>query len=640
MPARPDPQACTRCKGRVLVVLGCALAVIVGMLMMAESARREADRAREAQVLIERVRTASLRVDALTWESLATSRAGRASPATIAAGLSAYRDLTSALRGLHRLGDSGGRVAEVERRLGSAYGAGLQALLMSRRDQALARHRALTVFAPAMARLDRAITDASRRQTHIARAALQRARIGSTGSLVVGLLLLLLLGWRLHRMQRSAALTEQARGVERRSEERLAALVRHSSDIVAVIDTSSRIHWIAESVERVLGYEAATLIGRHLSEFVHDEDAHRAIRFLTNAVAHERVVDRESLRLRSAGGDYRHLELLAENRLTDPLVDGILVNLRDVSQRLALEEQLRHQAFHDTLTGLANRALFEDRLARALARERRHGGKTAVIFIDLDDFKIVNDSLGHGSGDELLRGAAARLEAALRPGDTAARLGGDEFAVLVEELGGAEEASRVAERIRQALEPPFVIAGHTLTAAASIGDRLPGRPRHGRGSAPQRRRRDVRREGTRQGAGRDVRAGDAHAGTRAPRTQQRPRRRTRQRRARARLPADRGARRRHDGRRRGAAALEPSTSRPGRPATLHPPGRVQRPDHPDRALGPAHRVRATTQLAGRRSRPRATSRSASTYRPASSRTPRSPRTYGPSSKRPAYRRAD
>jgi len=178
--------------------------------------------------------------------------------------------------------------------------------------------------------------------------------------------------------------------------------------------------------------------------------------------------------LRGADGGYRHLELVADNRLSDPLIDGILLNMRDVSERLALLEQLRHQAFHDSLTGLPNRALFEDRLRRALVRLRRGGGFAAVMFVDLDDFKTVNDGLGHAAGDELLRVTARRLEETLRSQDTAARLGGDEFAVLLEDLVDEREALAIAERVRCALEPPVTVAGHRVAPSASIGVACPG----------------------------------------------------------------------------------------------------------------------------------------------------------------------
>jgi diguanylate cyclase (GGDEF)-like protein/PAS domain S-box-containing protein len=150
-------------------------------------------------------------------------------------------------------------------------------------------------------------------------------------------------------------------------------------------------------------------------------------------------------------------------------VVGRVWSFRDMTEQVRLQTELIHQAFHDPLTGLANQALFRDRLTVAAARLGRHDGRLAVLFIDLDDFKTVNDSLGHSTGDELLRTVSQRIHSCLRPGDTAARLGGDEFAVLIDELASHEDAIGVAERILGVLQQPVELASAEVSAAASIG---------------------------------------------------------------------------------------------------------------------------------------------------------------------------
>ena len=142
---------------------------------------------------------------------------------------------------------------------------------------------------------------------------------------------------------------------------------------------------------------------------------------------------------------------------------------RDLTERKALEEQLRYQAFHDSLTGLPNRALFLERLEHALARTRREGGPVAVLLLDLNEFKRVNDSLGHDAGNAVLIGLAERLKGSLRPGDTVGRIFGDEFVVLLEAPAGEEEAKRVTERIHEALQSPFEVDGHEVFVSPSIG---------------------------------------------------------------------------------------------------------------------------------------------------------------------------
>jgi diguanylate cyclase (GGDEF)-like protein/PAS domain S-box-containing protein len=167
--------------------------------------------------------------------------------------------------------------------------------------------------------------------------------------------------------------------------------------------------------------------------------------------------------------DGRMIELQSMPQRIAGRVVGHVWSFRDMTEQLRLQGDLAHQAFHDPLTGLANQSLFRDRLGVAAARLDRHDHRLAVIFIDLDDFKAVNDQLGHQEGDELLRGVGRRIHACLRPGDTAARLGGDEFAVLIEGLAHPEDATGVAERILAALQEPVVLGSTQVPVAASIG---------------------------------------------------------------------------------------------------------------------------------------------------------------------------
>jgi diguanylate cyclase (GGDEF)-like protein len=178
---------------------------------------------------------------------------------------------------------------------------------------------------------------------------------------------------------------------------------------------------------------------------------------------------RGEFRLRDHDGAWRYVEAVYRNLSDTPDIGGIVLNARDISERKALEGELAHRAFHDPLTELPNRALLVERLQQALARGVRNGRTAAVLFVDLDDFKVINDSLGHRLGDQLLVGVAQRLRACVRPGDTAARLGGDEFVVLLEDMGSEDEAACVAERFLDGLQAPFVLEGHDVYVGASVG---------------------------------------------------------------------------------------------------------------------------------------------------------------------------
>jgi len=258
-------------------------------------------------------------------------------------------------------------------------------------------------------------------------------------------------------------------GELQRSEARFRSLVQNSSDIVAVLDPTGQIGYESTALERVLGHLAGERVGGSIFDLIHPDDAERARTVLAGIAARPGGQATIELRMLHADGSWRWMEGIGANLLDDPDVAGVVLNYRDISERKALEKQLEHQAFHDPMTDLANRALFGDRVQHALARGDRMGhGPTAVLFCDLDDFKTVNDSLGHAAGDELLRAVAERLRACIRPGDTAARLGGDEFGILLEEAD-AEGATLVAERILQGLAKPFSVEARQLAVTASIG---------------------------------------------------------------------------------------------------------------------------------------------------------------------------
>jgi diguanylate cyclase (GGDEF)-like protein/PAS domain S-box-containing protein len=251
-----------------------------------------------------------------------------------------------------------------------------------------------------------------------------------------------------------------------RSEARFRSLVQNSSDVITVIGVDGDVRYQSPSVTRVFGHAPERLEEEGLAALVDAEDlpvVHRALREIEPGATRTLQCG-----VTHADGRRRRVEITASNLLEDADVGGYVLNIRDDTERRALEDQLTHMAFHDPLTDLANRALFQDRVKHAIAR-RRTNSAVAALFIDLDDFKNVNDSLGHGIGDELLVLVGERLRGGLRPGDTVGRLGGDEFAVLLEDIHDEVEPVRAAERILASLSEPFRLGGRTLHTRASIG---------------------------------------------------------------------------------------------------------------------------------------------------------------------------
>jgi diguanylate cyclase (GGDEF)-like protein/PAS domain S-box-containing protein len=264
---------------------------------------------------------------------------------------------------------------------------------------------------------------------------------------------------------------------EARTERRFQSMVQYSSDLITLVGADLRVIYQSPAVEPVLGRRPEAVVGHLLSEFIHPDDLLTVqAQFTKVLTAGSRASSTFQYRVAHLDGQWRTIDTVISNLLEESEIGAIVLNGRDVSDRQVLEEELNHRAFHDTLTGLANRSLFLDRLTHAMAKADREPDPVAVLFLDLDDFKTVNDSLGHPAGDRLLVAVAERIRGATRPGDTVARFGGDEFAVLVESGTMPEAAQVVAGRITAALAPTLRVQDSDVAVRASIGIAIGKRP--------------------------------------------------------------------------------------------------------------------------------------------------------------------
>ncbi|MBV9284239.1 MAG: EAL domain-containing protein [Acidimicrobiia bacterium] len=265
--------------------------------------------------------------------------------------------------------------------------------------------------------------------------------------------------------------------VLRRSDDGYRALVESAADAIVSADAQGRIVSWNAAAERLFGYPAGNVIGRPLTILIPEgqREAHeRGVdRFLASGAARliGRHVDLEAVR---ADGSVFPVELSLSTWTTDGRRFFSAI-VRDITERRRTHERLARQALHDPLTGLPNRALVLDRIGQALARCERRDSSVAVLFFDVDRFKVVNDSLGHGAGDALLVLIVERLQSLLRPGDTMSRLGGDEFVVVCEEVFDIDQARHLARRLSGAFAAPFVLGEREMFATASLGIAL-GRP--------------------------------------------------------------------------------------------------------------------------------------------------------------------
>jgi diguanylate cyclase (GGDEF)-like protein/PAS domain S-box-containing protein len=281
-------------------------------------------------------------------------------------------------------------------------------------------------------------------------------------------LALLVLSWT--RATTLVRASEEAQAALRSRERRAAVVAANASDASVIVDRNAIIIDEAPDVAALVGFPEESTVGFDLMVLVPPVDLDETRERFQRTLDNPGQVQEAEVRVIHRDGHVIWLAARAVNLLDDPDIGGVLINLHDITDRKFAEDQLTHQAFHDSLTGLANRFLFTDRVQQELRRTARSGLDPAVIFLDLDGFKTVNDSLGHGPGDELLREVARRLVDAVRESDTVSRLGGDEFAVLLEQTSmPVGDATAVADRILAALSTPIEVAGKPVTISASLG---------------------------------------------------------------------------------------------------------------------------------------------------------------------------
>ena len=262
---------------------------------------------------------------------------------------------------------------------------------------------------------------------------------------------------------------EEIAKVSRQSEERFRALVQNTSDVILIISKDGRLKYQSPAAETVWGYGLDELVGQNVATLIHPSDKAPYHDISRQLLQTPRSSKSTEIQFRTSDGSWRSASLTLTNLIDEPGVEGLVATIHDITERKSFEEQLTRHAFHDSLTGLPNRLLFRDRLDQALARVTRQNGQAGLLFLDIDNFKQINDSLGHGAGDELIEQTAQRLKQCVLGEDTVARLGGDEFVILLDYLCHEEEAVSLANRILASFRQPFRFGGRDYVISVSIG---------------------------------------------------------------------------------------------------------------------------------------------------------------------------
>ncbi|MGK0441079.1 MAG: diguanylate cyclase (GGDEF)-like protein/PAS domain S-box-containing protein [Pseudohongiellaceae bacterium] len=253
-------------------------------------------------------------------------------------------------------------------------------------------------------------------------------------------------------------------------------IVNNSPDIIFVLDSKGHVSFINSQIESLLGFSRKNILGKPITEIIDDKNE-RVDFFFERALAQHSSPQSTEVVLKNQNNEHnRHFEItiwsVRHSNDRTPSSDQhfhAYGTARDITDKKEAEAFINFQAYHDLLTRLPNRSLFKDRLGTAISQAERNNSKLAVMFIDLDRFKVINDSLGHTMGDRLLQAVSQRLLEHIRKSDTLSRFGGDEFTLLLPEIANQEAATQVAEKILESIKKPFILGGHNIHVGASIG---------------------------------------------------------------------------------------------------------------------------------------------------------------------------
>ncbi len=445
----------------ILSALAAASIIAFGL---AHVHKRSGDLSREAQGAFKQIATRAQEIYNLEWLIVSAQEVSPDAEAQVKA---AKEEITAAMATVRGLDHSRKTADQVSSALNSYLQSADQEFQLIRAGQfEEARRFDFQEVNPQFDLLLVALNEAVEGQGRLADLSAMKSRSElAAGGLVTAAILVLWL--RFQRRKHLVQLMIAKQAALAYSEERFRALTEKSTDVVFITDATGGTTYVAPSVGTTLGLEGSTLIGKSMIDLVHPDDVAK-VRAAMSVVSGQN--QRLEFRLRHLDGRWLYFECVLRDLLNQPTINGLVFNAREVTERKMAEEQLEHNASHDQLTGLPNRVVFLNRLQAVIDRIKRHPQQmAAVLFVDVDDFKVVNDCLGHAAGDELIIEIGKRLQGCMRTDGTIARMGGDEFTVLLEEVSDPSDAIRVAQRIHGALTKPFVLMGQEVFKDASIG---------------------------------------------------------------------------------------------------------------------------------------------------------------------------